>query len=430
MKSPLASARFPIASRAARGERRRQVWPVRRSKARLPAATKINQLRADYLLIRDGETSTQLDGRGSRIDFAPNSLILPCYGELTPLFSRINSLFCRAGNSQAGVSPKCHRFLFWLTDCWRRRGANLNQGRDGYPRRNRGIASSQGPPDRGARGFGGRVSAPTGAGQHEQLEAAFERRVEEEAARAPQSARQVGQGERRPGGPRGRYSAAGRPTRFRGSARGVRVPALPFAARSEGADRDREAPGVRSSRAPAAGDGASGFGLPLRALPARDQGGVSRRRGLAGAIWRALQGGGGLSERPAVDPRGSDRADDERHIRRASGLFGERRRLGGREGGRADAGLRADRRARRRREGSPSRRDGLSDRRQAAMAAHDFEPLLHLLSRRRKARRHSQEFERRRRRSRPLQALQRARRGHPRLLQRPYPARTRGPDRV
>jgi transposase len=88
-----------------------------------------------------------------------------------------------------------------------------------------------------------------------------------------------------------------------------------------------------------------------------------------------------------------------------------------------------DRRARRRREGSPSRRDGLSDRRQAAMAAHDFEPLLHLLSRRRKARRHSQEFERRRRRSRPLQALQRARRGHPRVLQRPYPARTRGPDR-
>src|SRR6202007_2223797 len=112
------------------------------------------------------------------------------------------------------------------------------------------------------------------------------------------------------------------------------------------------------------------------------------------------------------------------------GLFGERRRLGGKEGGRGDAGLRADRRARRRREGSPSRRDGLSDRRQAAMAAHDFEPLLHLLSRRGKARAHSQEFERRRRRSRPLQALQRARRGHPRLLQRPHPARTRGPDRV
>src|SRR6202166_1173614 len=174
--------------------------------------------------------------------------------------------------------------------------------------------------------------------------------LKKEAAAAPQSARQVRQDERRPGGPRGRHAAAGRPTRFRGSARGVRGPALPFAARSEGADRDREAPGVRSSRAPAAGDGASGFDLPLRELPRGDEGGVSRRRGLAGAIWRALQGGGGLHERPAADPRGSDRADDERHIRRAAGLFGERRRLGGREGGRADAGLRADRRARRPRE--------------------------------------------------------------------------------
>src|SRR5277367_66277 len=222
---------------------------------------------------------------------------------------------------------------------WRRRGANLNQGRDGYPRRNRGIASSQGPPDRGARGFGGRVSAPTGAGQHEQLEAAFERRVEEEAARAPQSARQVGQGERRPGGPRGRYSAAGRQTRFRGSAPGARVRALLFAARSEFEHRGREAAGVRPSRAPAAGDRTSGLGPSLRALPMDDEGGVSRRRGLAGAIWRALQGGGGLHERPADDPRGSDRADDERHFRRAPGLFGQRRRLGGREGGRADAGL-------------------------------------------------------------------------------------------
>src|ERR1700687_4824822 len=146
----------------------------------------------------------------------------------------------------------------------------------------------------------------------------------------------------------------------------------PFAARSEGADRDREASGVRSSRAPAAGDGASGFDLPLRELPRGDEGGVSQRGGLAGAIWRALQGGGGLSERPAVDPRGSDRADDERHLPRALGLFGERRPLGGREGRRADAGLRADRRARRRREGSPSRRDGLSDRRQAAIAAQHF----------------------------------------------------------
>src|SRR6202789_33368 len=40
-------------------------------------------------------------------------------------------------------------------------------------------------------------------------------------------------------------------------------------------------------------------------------------------------------------------------------------------------------RARRRREGSLARRDGLSDRRQAAMAAHDLEPFFHLPSRRR-----------------------------------------------
>src|SRR5277367_2567887 len=74
--------------------------------------------------------------------------------------------------------------------------------------------------------------------------------------------------------------------------------------------------------------------------------------------------------------------------------------------------------------------DRLSDRRQAPMAAHDLEPLLHLLSRRRKVRQHPQEFERRRHRPRPLQALQRARRGLSRLLQRPYPARARSLDRI
>src|SRR5271163_1934760 len=101
------------------------------------------------------------------------------------------------------------------------------------------------------------------------------------------------------------------------------MPALPFAARSEGADRDREAPGVRSSRAPAAGDGASGFGLPLRALPARDQGGVSRRRGLADAIWRALQGGGGLSERRHValprNRRAGSRPSRQPHAKQRGG---------------------------------------------------------------------------------------------------------------
>ena len=178
-----------------------------------------------------------------------------------------------------------------------------------------------------------------------------------------------------------------------------------FAARSEFDNRGGKAPGVRSSRAPAAGDRTSGLGPPLRAVPMRDEGGVSRRRGFPGAIWRALQGDGGLHERTADDPRGSDRPDDERHIRRAAGQCGQHRELGGKEGGRTDAGVRVDRRARRRGQGSPSRRDGLSNRRQAAMAAHDLEPELHLLSRRRKARRHPAEPERGRRRSRPLQAL-------------------------
>src|SRR5271166_5215173 len=64
------------------------------------------------------------------------------------------------------------------------------------------------------------------------------------------------------------------------------------------------------------------------------------------------------------------------------------------------------------------------------MAAYDVEPGLHLLSRRRKARRDPREFASRRRRARPLPALSPARCGRPRLLQRPHPARTQEPDRV
>src|SRR5271166_2231844 len=64
------------------------------------------------------------------------------------------------------------------------------------------------------------------------------------------------------------------------------------------------------------------------------------------------------------------------------------------------------------------------------MAAYDVEPGLHLLSRRRKARRDPRGFARGRRRARPLPALSPARCGRPRLLQRPYPARTQEPDRI
>ena len=89
-------------------------------------------------------------------------------------------------------------------------------------------------------------------------------------------------------------------------------------------------------------------------LPRRDQGGVSRWRGLGRPIWRAHQGGGGLSQYPATHPRGSDRASAERSLRRAADLSGQHRRLGRKEGARAAAGLRVHRRARGRGEGSPS----------------------------------------------------------------------------
>src|SRR6516225_3850134 len=65
-----------------------------------------------------------------------------------------------------------------------------------------------------------------------------------------------------------------------------------------------------------------------------------------------------------------------------------------------------------------------------AMAAYDVEPDLHLLSRRRKARRDPRGFAGGRRRARPFPALSPARCGRSRLLQRPYPARTQEPDRV
>ena len=84
----------------------------------------------------------------------------------------------------------------------------------------------------------------------------------------------------------------------------------------------------------------------------------------------------------------------------------------------------AHRPARGRGRGSPSRRNGLSDRRQAALAAHDVEPAFHLLSRRRKARRYPRGLAGGRRRPRSLPALSPAGQGRSRLLQRAYPART------
>ena len=124
---------------------------------------------------------------------------------------------------------------------------------------------------------------------------------------ARQPARPFGQAERRAEGP-------SRATRLRQvanpdvvvRARGLRLRAIAVRlSRPNSAIGGRKAAGVRSSRAPAAGDRTSSLDLPLRALPRRDEGGVSRRRGLAGPIWRAHQGGGDLSQRPATHPRGS-----------------------------------------------------------------------------------------------------------------------------
>ena len=73
------------------------------------------------------------------------------------------------------------------------------------------------------------------------------------------------------GGPQGRHVAASRQSRFRGSPHGLRLRALPFAARSGVGDGAREASGVRPSRAPVAGHRTPGLGPSLRALPARDE---------------------------------------------------------------------------------------------------------------------------------------------------------------
>src|SRR5258708_2463583 len=71
-----------------------------------------------------------------------------------------------------------------------------------------------------------------------------------------------------------------------------------------------------------------GADLRLRALRRRDEGGVSRGRGLAHSIWRAHQGRGDLSQYPATHSRGSDRASSERSFRRAADLPGQHRGLG------------------------------------------------------------------------------------------------------
>ncbi len=156
----------------------------------------------------------------------------------------------------------------------------------------------------------------------------------------------------------------------------------------------------------------------------------------------AHPGGGGLSQRPAVDSGGPGRPDHERLVRRAASLpgqpdgLGERHGLGERQGGGVRRGDGAHRRACGGRPGSSSRRsfddaqDGfrIAGQTQWLHTRVDRDP--DLLSGVGKARRRAGGPRRRGCRARPFQALLRADRRRPRLLQRPSPARTQGADRI
>src|SRR5271167_1827093 len=120
---------------------------------------------------------------------------------------------------------------------------------------------------------------------------------------------------------------------------------------------------------------------------------------------------------------------EDRVAQTMSDLSGQHRRLGGQEGARVAPSLPDHRPACGGGHGSPSRRNRVSHRWQAALVAHNVELALHLLSRGRKARRYPQGFAGRRRRARPLHAVSRDGHGRSRLLQRACLARASGSHR-
>ena len=158
---------------------------------------------------------------------------------------------------------------------------------------------------------------------------------------------------------------------------------------------------VRSSRAPAAGDGASGFGLPLRELPRGDEGGVfpkawSRRRNMASASRRRLS----ISTRSSLIPehRTAQTMSYEYSARRGS----VRRASSAGWARRAEELTPVYERIRERVAGE--KRFAISTRRAIGSAAScngctRLRACLHLSIAPEKARRHSSEFARRRRRS-------------------------------
>ena len=189
--------------------------------------------------------------------------------------------------------------------------------------------------------------------------------------------------------------------------------------------RRGEASGLRSSGEAADRDRAPRGGPRLPGLPAAHPRRLPRGGGFAGPVWRTLQGGGGLSQRPATRARRTDRADPARPVRGGGGLRGERGELGSPQGRGAGAGLARHRRLRRGGAGALPRRNGLAHRRPAPLAAHRLDPDPHLLSRRRAPLGRAR-VRGRRRGPRPLARLLRPRKRPSRLLQRPSPARASG----
>jgi hypothetical protein len=177
----------------------------------------------------------------------------------------------------------------------------------------RGVAGGERRPSR----RGGRASATFGPGQFDSLEAAVERRVEEEAAHPWQPSRKLGQAERRPTRAQGGHAQTGRGPRSDRATYGGGLSSLLRRPHRFDANGDREEAGVRFAREADRGQRTSSLGLSLRGLRFRDEGRVSCGRRRGGPIRRARQGGGDLSQRPAADPRGPGRPDDERCVRSA-----------------------------------------------------------------------------------------------------------------
>src|SRR5208337_2775087 len=107
-----------------------------------------------------------------------------------------------------------------------------------------------------------------------------------------------------------------------------------------------DAAGVRSSAEAADRDRAPRGGPRLPGLRPADPRRLPRGRRFAGPVWRARQGGGHLSQRPATRARGTNRAGPAGSVR-GGGLRRERGGLGSPQGRSAGAGPPRHRRMRR-----------------------------------------------------------------------------------